>query len=604
MLTRWKDEGGVAMVTVIMAMFVMVMISIAAFQLSIGNLSHSAYDRKRDEAIQAAQAAVNSYLAGLPITTRICNGVGTTKTLSSSPSITYKISTVYWSTNGSTWSTTNTTNTGSAGYCTSSSTLKYTSLGAGGKIVVIGSGTAGAGQQVVTRKWQTLVDLTAVSGKSTNAFFGNSGVCINNNPTILHNTPSGNDSTIYSGGDVDTYALCGNTNGNGSMIVEGNIYAQGNVALRGCVDGDIWAGGYVQLTNASVGSCSQGSYPSGYYITSNGNPVCSNGSNSNSVCYFRDSSGNNLGSITAAGGSITLSNSMGYGTCKASLSLVWDSNSRCSSTRDSTGFAPVACSGTIGDASTGCGTANASGLTAPNISDMPDFTYTPTDWSGTYAIVNETSGSPGQACPSSITTDIQNAVSNGVSGNYNVLFYINPGCALSFPNNTFTSSTGALRGNVVIITRGWFDSGNNTFTTATTTPSPNCLDGTAKDSWGYALYPDQVCQFDVMVPNDTVASPTTSCLSSPTYATNTAWPNITFGTAADLSGVDTFDYTPCWLNLNQQNQINGQGVAGVVNEGQSFKMSFRLLSLPGFSPTGYTAAPEYFRECVSGSSYC
>jgi hypothetical protein len=40
---------------------------------------------------------------------------------------------------------------------------------------------------------------------------------------------------------------------------------------------------------------------------------------------------------------------------------------------------------------------------------------------------------------------------------------------------------------------------------------------------------------------------------------------------------------------------------GVVNTGKSFKMRFHPLSLPGFSPTGYTEAPEYFRECVAGS---
>jgi len=113
------------------------------------------------------------------------------------------------------------------------------------------------------------------------------------------------------------------------------------------------------------------------------------------------------------------------------------------------------------------------------------------------------------------------------------------------------------------------------------------------------MYPNGMCQFDVIVPSDASTSACTAA-SHPT-----TW-DITFGTTADLSGVDTIDYTPCWLNLGQSNTINGQAIAGVVNESNSFHMSFHSLSIPGFAPTGYNSAPEYFRECKAGtvSSLC
>src|SRR5205814_6252868 len=106
------------------------------------------------------------------------------------------------------------------------------------------------------------------------------------------------------------------------------------------------------------------------------------------------------------------------------------------------------------------------------------------------------------------------------------------------------------------------------------------------------------------VPTATVADPSTCT----TFAqqNSTAVPNIAFGNTTDLSGVDVFLYTPCWLNINQSANINGQGVAGVVNEANHFTMSYHKLVIPGFIPAGYNAAPEFFRECSTADTtgYC
>ncbi len=569
MLIRAKDERGMAMVTVILAMLVIVTVSAAAFQLSVGNLSHSAYDRKRDQALQAAQTAVDSYIAALPGTTKVCNGVGSTYTLSTSPSVTYQTS-VAWSTDGNTFTSCPTAP--AAG-----TTLTW--------VVVTGTGSAGTGS-VVARKWQTLVQLTAIKGGGRSAYFGNTGLCIANGPLVLHNV-TGNDAMLYSGGDINTTSLCGSTS-SGNMVIEGNVYAQGSIDhMSGCVEGNVWAGGSVNLNSILVGACSSGSYsgaPSSITGNSPPNPTCDG--KPNNFCYFLDTSNNPYGNVTAVGGSVTLSAASAFGMCKAGGSQSW-SSSQCSPNKDGTGFAPAPCMGTVGDGTANCGSSNVLGLAMPPTTDMLVFTYNASDWSPAYAVVNESSGNCG-----TIATDIANKIAAGVSGNYNLLFYINPGCALNIPNNT----TYNLKGNTIIVTTGSFSTGNLQVTTSAGTCNTN-----ATDNAGNPLYPNAKCQFDVIVPTNVVANPTASCV--PPAADPGTW-DITYGNTTNTSGVDGLNYTPCWLNVTQSSNISGQGIAGVVDEANNFKMVFHPLTIPGFSPTGYQAAPAYFRECVPGSPYC
>jgi hypothetical protein len=592
-MTLFREERGIAMIAVILMSMIVLTISIAAFQLSVSALNHSAEDKKRDEAIQAAQAAVDSYLAALPSTTKICNGVGTSYSISTNPKITYKVSAVYWSSTGSSWfgskqGAAYTSGTPAAqGYCTSSSTQGFGTVvkSSGAKLIVVGSGTAGNGVQTVTRKWQSLIDLTAITGGTTNAFYGNTGLCITNNPTVMHQI-TGNDAGLYSGGDINA-SYCPAGSGNGSMVIEGTVYAQGNITFTGgCIDSDVWAGGTVNLQNVTVGECVGSTYPTGNSITNNSppNPVCNN--QGGNTCYFQDSSGTNLGSVKAAGGTITLSGSKAFGSCTSSGAQTWTNSSACSPNRDNTGFNPAACTGTVGDGSANCGTANASGLTGPASTSMPQFYYSAADWASPYTIVNETGGN----C-TTIESDIESKISSGVSNNFNLVFYINPSCALSIPQNkTFT-----LQGNTIIITTGSFTTSNLVVTTS----SGSCTNTSTKDASGNLMYPDGICQFDVIVPYDTVASPTSSCVS-PSSDPGT-W-DISFGNTTDLSGVDFYGYTPCWLNINQSSKINGQGVAGVINEANHFTMNYKQISVPGFVPSGYNPAPEYFRECSTEDS--
>src|SRR5205814_9696532 len=123
----------------------------------------------------------------------------------------------------------------------------------------------------------------------------------------------------------------------------------------------------------------QGStYPSGYSITSDSppNPVCDG--SMNNTCYFQDSTGANLGSITSVG-AMSLSNTKGFGSCSSGGSMTWSNGSVCSPNRDNTGFNPASCTQTVGNGTANCGTANATGLTGPASSQMPQFYYSTSD---------------------------------------------------------------------------------------------------------------------------------------------------------------------------------------------------------------------------------
>jgi Tfp pilus assembly protein PilX len=583
----WKrlsdEEHGIAMITVMLAMSVILTISVAAYQLSVANLYHSSFDRKRDQALQAAQAAVNSYVAALPSTTAVCTGVGTTpttSTLSATPYVTYSAQ-VWWSTDGTTFNFCSTAPTGAT-----LKSLKY--------LVVTGTGLAGRGVAIATRKWQTLVTVTPINGGTTSAFYGNTGLCLRNNPNLLHNV-TGNDAMLYSGGDINTTATCGNITLNASAVIEGSVYAQGSIAnLFGCIEGNIWAGGSIQVQNMQVGACTSGTYPSGTAITANSppNPTC-NGQNNN-LCYFADSSGNPYGSVTAAGGTLNMSGVFAYGTCKSSGIQTWTSGSECSPNKDASLFSPVTCAGSPGDGSANCGTGSMTGLSAPPITVMPTFLYTCSDWgspcdaTGTpYAIVNETSGD----CATTIPNDIISKIGSGVNGDYDIVFYINPACNLVMPNNSVLS----LKGNTIIVTKGSYSSSGITVSTAA---GSACTTSNATDLSGNAMYPNHRCQFDIIVPSDVVVTPTSSCV--PPAVDPGTW-DISFGQNTDMSGVDGFNYTPCQVTLGQSATLNGQSIAGVVNEANHFTMSYYPLKVPGFIPTGYNAAPSYFRECVAGS---
>ncbi|MCA1727150.1 MAG: hypothetical protein LC722_05725, partial [Actinobacteria bacterium] len=64
MLSRLhRDEEGIAMITAMLVGMVTLSLSLVSVQLAVHNSGQSSYDRKRVQAIHAAEAGLDAYLA-------------------------------------------------------------------------------------------------------------------------------------------------------------------------------------------------------------------------------------------------------------------------------------------------------------------------------------------------------------------------------------------------------------------------------------------------------------------------------------------------------------------------------------------------------------
>ena len=65
MFMRCRDERGIAMVTALLVSMVLLFLTVAVVALSLHNSTQSALDRKRVQAIDAAEAGINGYMSSL-----------------------------------------------------------------------------------------------------------------------------------------------------------------------------------------------------------------------------------------------------------------------------------------------------------------------------------------------------------------------------------------------------------------------------------------------------------------------------------------------------------------------------------------------------------
>lgn len=240
-----RDERGIAMVVAVLVMLILATMAIGVSQLTSHELGNSAYNIKRDQAIQAAQAGVDSYIAKLQnlVGNAVCTTApaGVTTTLSSSPLVTYSVNVAAYAAGSST------------NLCPSS--VNNTDL-QGGRIVVTGTGVAGSSPQQVTRKWQTVANLATVYSNQ-NIYAVRAGVHIEISgsgvvrayancqslPSWPAGVPCANNASFYSAGDV---------NWGGNFQLEGSLSAAGNITLaNGYIWGNVSSGGNINWSGTT-----------------------------------------------------------------------------------------------------------------------------------------------------------------------------------------------------------------------------------------------------------------------------------------------------------------------------------------------------------------
>src|SRR3990172_9928642 len=213
------NERGIALVTVLLVLLVVSALSAVVLQLTVHNLDTSAYDTRRDQALQAAEAGLGAYTASLQTTTgaAICgpfNGTVTTQ-----PSVSYSVTVVPFDANGMPVA------------CSASTSPA--------SLVATSAGTAGAPPMVVIRRIQTKITLAPLGGMDK-AILSDQYLSIQNNLTV----------NGYGGNDADVYTN-GNYTSSNNITVFGKVYAQGSASISnsGATYAGVWANGPVTLNN-------------------------------------------------------------------------------------------------------------------------------------------------------------------------------------------------------------------------------------------------------------------------------------------------------------------------------------------------------------------
>lgn len=241
---RHQDERGIAMITALLVTMVVLALALTALQLATHSVFSSSYDRKRVQAIAAAEAGVDAVYSQIQnstptgLATNLCpNPV--TGTMAMSPTATYSATIKYYS---------GYPPSGSAIDCGDLAGEVQDALTNGTSITadVVSRGTAVSATSVnsVSRTLETQVQLTPLTA-FTKAIFSNASFGANGN--INHFTLNGNggpNGNIYTNGDFGC---------NNNSAIQGNVYAQGGATLSNTctIAGDLWAANSISMSGSS-----------------------------------------------------------------------------------------------------------------------------------------------------------------------------------------------------------------------------------------------------------------------------------------------------------------------------------------------------------------
>jgi hypothetical protein len=259
MLTRIRDdERGVAMIVALGVTFVVMMLAAVVFAEILHNSTASAYDRKRVQSVDAAEAGLDYFYNALEHTqASSLTSIPLTGSVAASPgSATFTITPTWYS-----------DNTGCL-KCVISGPFSDSNFPHSVKVV-----STGVTNGTTTRKMETFMALTPVFG-------GFAGAVVTENCLNLVNSFVISGNTVYDGDVVVTNCNASMTSGN--QIIKGNVYvacSNGsvppscgslNVSAQVHVYGDVWAYNDVtinqpqaQIDHNAISSISSLSVPAG-----------------------------------------------------------------------------------------------------------------------------------------------------------------------------------------------------------------------------------------------------------------------------------------------------------------------------------------------------
>jgi hypothetical protein len=246
-----QREDGIALVTAILVSAIVLLMSMSAVAISIHNTDASGYDKRRLEAIDAAEAGIDYYYyrigstslatlataslpSGYSIVASTCRITGTTNT---NPTATFVVTPTFYATSSSSTAYT----------CAQYSTMLAANPTGPWYVELLSTATA-AGQTTPTRTMRSRARLTAISTQTTfpaAAIYGSSSVNLSANVQAYGN--GSNNANVYSNGNISVTTA---SNIKGSMYVQGTAtVANGNFQLAG----DLWAKNGITVSGGKIG---------------------------------------------------------------------------------------------------------------------------------------------------------------------------------------------------------------------------------------------------------------------------------------------------------------------------------------------------------------
>ncbi|HJP65021.1 MAG TPA: pilus assembly PilX N-terminal domain-containing protein [Actinomycetota bacterium] len=226
-ISQMNEENGIAMVTALLVTMAVASLALMVVQLSAHNASQSAFDRKRVQAIDAAEAGIDATFSRYHHVTGagLCGPFDAT--LPTTPGAQYHVTVQLYST----WPPTEATKIS----CPPSVRPQAA------RLVSEGTAVASSSAVAVTRTMQTDVKLDPVFSDFAFSIFSDKQLNLQNKLTINGNI--GNDGNVYTNGNF--------TMGN-NTVIHGAVYAQGSLTVnQGSIYGDAWGNNAVALHNLS-----------------------------------------------------------------------------------------------------------------------------------------------------------------------------------------------------------------------------------------------------------------------------------------------------------------------------------------------------------------
>jgi cytoskeletal protein CcmA (bactofilin family) len=229
------DERGIAMVLAVSVLVIVFALGVVAVELSIHNVGGSAFDRKRTQAIDAAEAGLDSFFSQLTTTSSAAmpcpvsaGNPNVSVDLPTDPAAHFDVYASFYNE----WPP-------AASPDLTCAQVQAGAIPQAALVKSVGTAVTTTTPTKVVRTMESTIHLSPIYGGLNKAIFSDTQLSFQNKFTLNGNV--GNDGDVYTNGNFDL--------GNNTLI-KGTVYAQGSATIaQGVINANVWAGNAVSLSS-------------------------------------------------------------------------------------------------------------------------------------------------------------------------------------------------------------------------------------------------------------------------------------------------------------------------------------------------------------------